>query len=168
MALCSLWQLPLVFGRCSRTSGPSYAPQPSRCTRGRDYVLSRIGHRRPGASERGSLSNECALMFKQLYSSVVSNSWLYAPAGGVLVFAAILHFILRRPTPGAQRGGLLFGVGFIAVFATGVFAAFAYSLLRLVTSGRANFDLVGSVGGIVAGALAVWLWLRFVRLWRGA
>jgi fluoride ion exporter CrcB/FEX len=107
-------------------------------------------------------------MFKQLYSSVVSNPWLCAPAGGVLLFAAILHFILRRPTPGAQRGGLLFGVGFIAVLATGVFAAFAYSLVRLMVSGRANFDLVWSVGAIVAGMLAVWLWLRFVRLWRRA
>lgn len=92
-------------------------------------------------------------MFNELYSSVTSHPWLYAPAGGVLVFAGIPHFMLRRPAPSAQRRGFLFGVGFIAVMATGVFAAFGYSFVRLVALGSTTFDLVWSVSAIATGAL---------------
>ena len=105
-------------------------------------------------------------MFSQLYRAIISDLWLYTPAGGVLVFAGILHIMLRQPTPAAQRGGLLFGVGFVALLATGVFAVFVYSFVRLMARGSSTFDLVWSVSAVAAAELAVWLWLQLVRLWR--
>jgi hypothetical protein len=107
-------------------------------------------------------------MFEQLFHDIAANPWLYAPAGGVLVLAAILHLLLRGPTPGSRRRGLLFGIGSVAVFATLVFVAYVYSFVRLLARGTASFDLVWSGSAVATAALAAWLWVRFVRVWRQA
>ena len=97
---------------------------------------------------------------------VRENLWVYLPMGAVFLFASVLFVWLRPPSSGARRRGLLFGLGAVALFATLVFAAFAYSLLRLLASGAASFDIVWSCSAVAAGALAAWLWSRFIRILR--
>ena len=105
-------------------------------------------------------------MFKQLFHDIAENPWLYTPAGAVLVFAGVLHFLLQRRGTGSRRRALLFGVGVVTVLATAVFAAFAFSFVRLKSRGSSSFDVVWIVGALGAASLAAWLWFRLYRLVR--
>lgn len=94
------------------------------------------------------------------------SPWYGAPMLAVLIFAAVFHYLLQRPGVGAKRRALLFGVGTVALVATGVFAAFGFGFVRLIRSEASSFNIIWFVSALAAGALAAWLWFRFVRLWR--
>jgi len=74
--------------------------------------------------------------------------------------------LLQRPGAAAHRRALLFGVGGVALLASVVFAAFAWSFIRLLMRGSWSFDAIWIVGALGAGALAAWLWFRFYRIVR--
>jgi hypothetical protein len=107
-----------------------------------------------------------AVMAWELRGLMTESIWYVMPAFAVLVFAGILHVLLQRPSASSRRRALLFGVAVVALLATGLFAAFGYSFIRLVRGGAPSFDPVWICSAAVTGALASWLWLRFVRLLR--
>lgn len=104
------------------------------------------------------------IMAWQLRELLGENPWYAAPMAGVLILAAFLHHQLQRPGMAARRRALLFGVGSVALIATGVAVAFGYSFVRLLREGSPSFDIVWICSGVAAGVLASWLWFRFVRL----
>jgi hypothetical protein len=105
-------------------------------------------------------------MFEPLSKTIAESPWLFAPAAAVFVFAGILHFWFRRPGNNSRRRALLFGVGTVAVLASAVFAAFVWTFARLLMRGSWSFDAVWILGAFGAGALTLWLWLRFYRILR--
>ena len=107
-----------------------------------------------------------AVMAWQLRGLMAESVWYVVPAFAVLVFAGILHVMLQRPAPSSRRRALLFGVATVALLATGLFAAFGYSFIRLLRGGTPSFDAVWICSAVATGALAAWLWFRFVRLLR--
>jgi len=92
--------------------------------------------------------------------------WYGVPMFAVLIFAAVVHWLLQRPGVGARRRALIFGVGVVATVASLVFAAFVWSFIRLLVRGSWSFDAVWTVGALGAGALTVWLWFRFFKIVR--
>jgi hypothetical protein len=105
-------------------------------------------------------------MLEPLFKTIAESPWLFAPAAVVFVFAGVLYLLLRRPGVGVRRRGLLFGVGTVAVLASVVFAAFVWSLIRLLLRGAWSFDAVWIIGALGAGALMVSLWFRFYQIVR--
>jgi hypothetical protein len=104
----------------------------------------------------------------QMHDLLEENPWSGAPMLAVLIFAAIFQHLLQLRGIGAKRRALLFGVGSVALIATGVFAVFGFSSFRLLRSGAPRFDIVWSVSAVASGALSAWIWFRFVRLLRQA
>jgi hypothetical protein len=102
----------------------------------------------------------------QMRDLLRESPWYGVPMLGVIIFAAVFHHFIQRPGAAAKKRALLFAVGIVAVVATGVFVAFGFSFVRLLRSGALSFDAVWSVSAVAAGALATWLWFRFVRLLR--
>ena len=105
-------------------------------------------------------------MFDPLFKGIAENPWLFAPAAMVLLFAGVLHLLLRREGAAARRRALLFGVGIVAVLASAVFGAFAYSFIGVLVRGSWSFDVVSIVAALGAGWLATWLLFRFYRIVR--
>ena len=103
------------------------------------------------------------VMAWQLRDLMPESVWYVVPAFAVLVFAGIIHVFLQRPGATSRRRALLFGVGTVALLATCLFAALGFSFIR---GGAASFDAIGVCSAVATGALASWLWLRFVRLLR--
>src|SRR5258708_39002762 len=98
-------------------------------------------------------------MFDPLFKDIAENPLLFVPAAAVLLFAGVLHLLLRREGAAARRRALLFGVGIVALLASIVFAAFAWSLLRLLVRGAWSFDPVWIGGALWSGPLSDWRWL---------
>ena len=103
------------------------------------------------------------VMACQLRDLIAESVWYVVPAFAVLVFAGILHVFLQRPGASSRRRALLFGVGTVALLATGLSVALGFSFIR---GGAASFDAIGICSALATGTLASWLWLRFVRLLR--
>ena len=97
---------------------------------------------------------------------ITENFWLLVPAFLVLVFAGVLHALFQRPGSNSQRQARLFGVGTVALLATGLFGAFTFSFVQLLRGDSMSFDFVWIGSAVAEGALASWLWLRFFRLLR--
>lgn len=106
------------------------------------------------------------VMAWQIRDLLRESPWYGAPMAGVLLFAGILHHQLQRPGTTARRGALLFGVGSMALVATGLAGAFGYSSVRLLRAGTLSFDIAWTCSAVATGALTAWLWFRFARLLR--
>lgn len=107
-----------------------------------------------------------AVAFWQMRDLLAESVWYALPMVAVFIFAAVVHLLLQRPGVPARRRALLFGVGIVATVASFVFAAFVWSLIRLLVRDAWSFDAVWTLGAVGAGALAVWLWFRFYRIVR--
>jgi len=105
-------------------------------------------------------------MFEPLFKTIRESPWLFAPAATVLFFAVLFGLSLRRKGTVARRRALLFGVGTVATLASVVFAAFVWSFVRLLLLTSWAFDAVWTIGALGAGALTVWLWFKFYRIFR--
>jgi len=105
-------------------------------------------------------------MLEPLFKCITENPLLFIPAVAVLLFACVLHFLLRQRDAGTRRLGLLFGIGFSAMLASFVFVVFTWSFVRLLMRGLLSFDGVWMIGAVGAGLLTTWLWFRFFLLMR--
>ncbi len=107
--------------------------------------------------------------YNLLIKDIAENTWLYVPAACVLVFAGVSALLLRMKSSKVQRWVRLFGLGMVAALATLVFGAFAFSFI-ILQPGKWLFpsDAVWITGGIFAGCLATWLWVKFCGLCRQA
>ena len=108
------------------------------------------------------------VMLWQMRDLLRQSPWYGVPILVTLIFVAVFQYLFQRPGVGAKRRALLFGVGIVALVATGVFTASGYSLVRLLNSEAPSFDAVSGISAIATGVLAVWLWFRFLRLLRQA
>jgi len=107
-----------------------------------------------------------AVMAWQSRGLMADSFWYVVPAFAVLLFAGVLQVLIQQPGVTSRRRALLFGVGTVALLATSLFAAFGYSFYRLLRGGAQSFDAVWICSAVATGALATWLWFRFVRLLR--